>query len=169
MLRTESYTLARLAAVLGVLELLDQVCFPGSPEPTIVSLVLEYLRCPADNDPLFSFLVFEFKLLVVLGAVPDFASCAACGRPVQEGYFHPAEGASTCRTHAGSSARRVWMGRELVALIEKIARLPLAELRGIETTAPVRKDLGAVLHWTYTFHVNNYRLPEALKLIPPDK
>ena len=167
--RTESLTLSSLAALLAVLELLDQVCFPGSPEPGIVALLLDYRRCPDDDDPVFSFLVFQYNLLIVLGAVPDFAACASCGQPLSDGYFYPAEGASVCRTHAVSQSRRVWMDKSLIELISTIGRRPLRELRGMSVTAAARKDLGAVLHWTYTFHVNNYRLPEALKLIPKDK
>ena len=101
--------------------------------------------------------------------MPDFAVCASCGEPLAEGYFYPAEGVSVCRAHAVSQSRRVWMDRGVTDLIAAIGRHPLRELRGIEVTAAARKDLGAVLHWTYTFHVNNYRLPEALKLIPTDK
>jgi DNA repair protein RecO len=167
--RTESFTLPALAAMLAVLELLDQACFPGSPESGIVDLLLAYLECPQDDDPVFSFLAFQYKLLIVLGAVPDFAVCASCGQPLVEGYFYPAEGASVCRTHAVSPSRRVWMDDNLIELIATMGRHPLRELRGADVSAAARKDLGAVLHWTYTFHVNNYRLPEALKLIPKDK
>ncbi|UCH85217.1 MAG: DNA repair protein RecO [Candidatus Latescibacterota bacterium] len=168
-LRTESLTLPALAAALAVLELLDQVCFPGSPEPAIVELLLEYLRCPIDNDPLFSFLVFQYHLLVVLGALPDWTVCATCSRILDEGYYIPAEGLAACRSHAGYSSRRVWMDQRLTRLAATINKATLSELRKIEVAADTRKDLGAVLHWTYTYHVNNYRLPEALKLIPKDK
>jgi hypothetical protein len=61
------------------------------------------------------------------------------------------------------------MDKCLIELLSTIDRLPLRELRGMAVAPAVRKDLGAVLHWTYTFHVNNYHLPEALKLIPKDK
>ncbi|UCG52519.1 MAG: DNA repair protein RecO [Candidatus Latescibacterota bacterium] len=168
-LRTETYTITRLAATLAVLELLDHVCFWESPEPRIVNLLLEYLRCSTDNDPLFSFLVFQFNLLGVLGALPEFSSCALCGESLNDGFFHPAEGGSACRDHSESSSRRVWMDKELLSLIAKIGDSPVAELRKLTVGTELRKDLGAILHWTYTYHVNDYRLPDALKLIPKDK
>jgi len=74
--RTETLELPELATMLAVLELLDHVCFPASPEPAIVDLLLEYLGCPQYDDPLVSFLVFQLRLLAVLGAVPDFSACA---------------------------------------------------------------------------------------------
>ena len=53
-----------------------------------------------------------------------------------------------------SCALSVWMA------------VSLSQLGAAEVDADVRKRLGKVLHWTYTFHINGYSLPQALKLIP---
>ena len=59
-------SLTHLAARLAAMELLDQVCYPGSADENIVDLAAEYVRCGVATDPLFVFLAFELRLLEAL-------------------------------------------------------------------------------------------------------
>jgi hypothetical protein len=61
------------------------------------------------------------------------------------------------------------LDKELLSLIARIGGSQIADLRELTVGAEMRKDLGTILHWTYTYHVNNYHLPDALKLIPKEK
>jgi DNA repair protein RecO (recombination protein O) len=170
-------SLARMAASLAVLELTDAVCFWESPEARVVDLAVEYLRCPPPADPRLLFLAYEARLLDVLGALPDLGSCAVCGEPTERGVYIPERGESLCAAHAASSARaatdaRAAPGAHAIALDPDLAALARAlagsRLDGAARAGvpgDLRKRLGALLHWTYTFHVQNYRLPESLKLI----
>jgi DNA repair protein RecO (recombination protein O) len=158
-------SLARMASALAVIELVDGICYWESPEERVVDLVVEYLRCPPAEDPLFLFLVFETRLLAVLGALPDFSSCASCGEPFDRGVFNPEEGESACPLHARASGHRIELAEDLVVLARALAQEPLEKAVRTAVAPNLRKRLGTVLHWTYTFHVQNYRLPESLKLI----
>jgi len=162
-------SLARTAASLAVLELADAVCFWESPEARVVDLVVEYLRCPPAEDPVLLFLAFETALLEALGALPDLSSCAVCGEPFERGFYHPEEGESACPLHTRPSAHRLELDADLAALERALAGSPLASAARASVPGGVRKRLGALLHWTYTFHVQNYRLPESLKLIQKDQ
>ncbi len=159
-------SLSRMATALAVLELLDRVCFWESPESRIVDLVFEYLETSDVIDPVFFFLAFEWKLLTVLGASPDFGGCAACGAKLDGGFYHPDEGLCACPAHTQPEPQRIKLTGELISLVESLDDDPLAAAAGSIVSPDTRKGLGAVIHWTYTFHVNNYRLPESLKLIP---
>ena len=161
-------SLARMASALAVIELVEGICFWESPDERVVDLVIEYLRCPPAEDPLFLFLVFETRLLAVLGALPEFSSCAACGETFDRGFFHPEEGECACPLHARTSGQRIELGEDLVALSRALAGDPLERAARTAVEADLRKRLGTVLHWTYTFHVQNYRLPESLKLLQKD-
>jgi DNA repair protein RecO (recombination protein O) len=158
-------SLPRMAAALAVFELVDGVCFWESPEERIVDLVIEYLRCPPAADPVLLFLAFETALLSVLGALPDLASCAVCGEPFERGVYYPEGGESACPRHARPSGQRIDLEPDLVALARSFSEGPLERAARSTAAGELRKRLGAVLHWTYTFHVQNYRLPESLKLI----
>jgi recombinational DNA repair protein (RecF pathway) len=157
-----------MGAALAVLELLDGVCYWESPEPRIVDLVLDYLACPAPEDPVFLFLAFELKLLAVLGAIPDFSACAACGGSLAEGFFDPEQGECACPRHSAPSPQRIALDADLTALLVSLDGEALFAAAGRKIGPDSRKRLGSVLHWTYTFHVQNYRLPESLRLIPKE-
>ena len=161
-------SLARMACLLAVLELTDGVCFWESPEARVVDLLVEYLRCPPPEDPVLLFLAYETALLGVLGALPDLGSCAACGEPFERGVYYPEHGESVCPLHAAPSGQRIDLDPDLVALARALAQSPLESAARAEVPKELRKRLGALLHWTYTFHVQNYRLPESLKLIQKD-
>jgi DNA repair protein RecO (recombination protein O) len=159
-------SLTGIASVLAALELLDKVCFWGSPDEHVVDLAFDYLACKDAADVLWLFLVFEHKLLNVLGALPDFSACARCGKPIVEGYIHPEDGAALCMSHSTAAPQRVRIDAEAAALLADMASSTLADLASRTVTRPARKRLGKIMHWTYTFHVQGYSLPEALKLIP---
>lgn len=159
-------SLPRLAAVLAALEIIDAVCYWASPESRIVDLYAEYEAvCQDVQDPLLLFLAFELGLLEILGLLPDFFSCNVCNAPIEAGYYHPSDGAVACRDHSAQAPDRVAVDAALLALIERIGRGPMQQLAPMEVEAGLRKRLGKMLHWTYTFHIQGYRLPEALKLI----
>ncbi len=167
-LDTRRDSLARLSLALAVLELVDDVCYWESPEERIVDLVLEYLRHAEAEDPVLFFLAFEFKLLAVLGALPDFPVCSVCGESPADGFFHPEAGVSACPRHSESSSRRIELDRDSVAVLAALAVQPLAAAARQTVSSDLRKRLGSIFHWTYTYHVENYRLPESLNLLPKE-
>jgi DNA repair protein RecO (recombination protein O) len=158
--------LTRMAATLAALEILDQVCYWGHPEHETLDLVQEFLAAEAVDDPLLFLLALEFKLLELLGVLPDFVTCAECGESSAGGYYHPEDGASTCERHARSSPHRIRIDENVTRVCVRWAAEPLSSLRADRCESEVRKRLGKILHWTYTFHINGYSLPQALKLIP---
>ena len=158
--------LVHAATSLALLELVNQVCYWASPEERVIDLVVEYRKCEPPRDPLFLFIAFEFKLLEILGALPDFFSCSSCGVRFEKGHFHPEEGASACDVHTHPDPHQIPLRAAVLSLLDELARRPLDALDGLEVDGRIRKNLGKILHWTYTFHVQGYGLPEALKLIP---
>ena len=165
-IRSDREPLESVASSLAILELLDQTSYWESPDERIIDLIGEYFGSARDGDPLFIFLAFGFKLLGVFGAMPELFNCQVCERPLTNGYFHPAEGASACSAHSSGAEKRVRLSGELLELLERMTVTPLCDLTSGTVDTELRKRLGAVLHWTYTFHVHGYTLPEALKLIP---
>lgn len=161
-------SLFELAPTLASLEILDQVCYWGSPEPGIVGLAETYLSTKRPADPLALFLAFEYMLLAVLGVLPDLGRCIICEKRLSRGFFHPEAGVSACARHSGASGRRIRLDAAVLGVLERIDSEGLDGVcrRGFDRDS--RKRLGRILHWTYTFHVQGYRLPESLKLIPKD-
>ncbi|MCZ6765624.1 MAG: DNA repair protein RecO [bacterium] len=168
-IRADREPLESVASSLAILELLDQTSYWGSPDEHIIDLVGEYFGAARNGDPLFIFLAFGFKLLEVFGTMPELFACSVCEKPLTSGYFHPAEGVSACTSHSVGTGKRIRLSADLLELLERMAETPLRDLTSGTVDRDLRKRLGRVLHWTYTFHVHGYTLPEALKLIPVQK
>jgi DNA repair protein RecO (recombination protein O) len=157
-------SLPHLASALGLLELVERVCYWGSPEPRIVDLLGEVLECPPAKDPLHAYLAFAFELAEVLGVRPDLSCCTACGGEAE--YYHPAEGTSLCREHSGESPHRIPLSPALLAYISATSESSLADASSAAVDPVLRKRFGEIIHWTYTFHIQGYSLPKALQLLP---
>jgi DNA repair protein RecO (recombination protein O) len=158
-------SLNHMATLLAYVELLDKVCYPGSPDEHIVDLAIECARSCNSPDPLYWFLAFEIRLLELLGAAPEVSSCAACGDALESGVYLPSEGVSYCPTHGSGLQETIGVSAEVIGA----ARICLAVTFAAAIENPVslaaRKDLGKVIHWTYTYHVQGYSLPVSLNLI----
>jgi DNA repair protein RecO len=157
-------SLVHLATMLAAMELLDQVCYVGSPDEHIVDIVVDYVRALDCPNPLFMFLALEVKLLSALGAAPGVDSCGRCGEALTGGTYSPSQGESFCSKHS-DAADGLPMEPETAGTIERCTLLPFSELAGIDVPPQQRKLLGKLVHWTYTHHVHGYSLPKSLNLI----
>lgn len=161
----EHSALEPLAMRLAALELLDAVCYSGASDAATLDVALDYLGAPNATDPLFLFLAFEARLLDVLGALPDLSGCWQCGGPLAGGQFDPHEGTGGCREHPLAGGIQVDVVTGLPATLEMCCRAPLADLASAQVDPGVRKELGRLLHWTYTEHIQGYSLPGSLNLV----
>lgn len=159
-------SLPHLAAGLAALELLDQVCVPGaSLDSAIVDTAAAFLSAPMGGDPLLMFLAFEIKLLAALGVSPDTVSCVRCGAHVEEGSYSPRDGVSFCAEHRAVYPDAVDLSHDVVLAAHCCAQEPYPALAARAVSRDTRKELGRLVHWTYTYHVQGYHLPRSLNLI----
>ncbi len=159
-------SLPHLAATLAALELLNQVCVPrASVDTEVVDTAALFLAAPRAADPLFLFLAFQIKLLAALGVSPGTLDCVRCGERPGDGVYSPRDGVSFCAEHRASVPEAVQLSPEIVAATEQCAAAPFDALARAAVPREVRKELGRLVHWTYTYHVQGYHLPRSLNLI----
>lgn len=161
-------SLPHLAVRLAAMELLDLVCYPGSSDEEIVDLAVEFVRVGDAVDPLVLFLAFELKLLAALGAYPGLSTCAHCGARPKDGVYAARDGNAYCRahsSHAPDAAETLALRRDVLDAAEGLSAGSLAAAAQAQVAGSTRKDLGKIVHWTYTFHVQGYSLPKSLNLI----
>jgi DNA repair protein RecO len=159
-------SLPHLAASLAALELLDQVCVPdASLDATIVDTAAAFLSVPRSGDPLLLFLAFEIKLLGALGVSPDTMNCVRCGADPARGSYSPRDGVSYCAEHRGAYPDAVNLTPEVVAVAADCVSEAFPDLAARAVSRDARKELGRLVHWTYTWHVQGYHLPRSLNLI----
>ena len=158
-------SLEAMAVRLAAVEILDQVCYPGSPDEGVVAVAAAFLDGPAPEDPLVYFLAFELALLGALGATPGLTHCDRCGRTLDTGVYDARAGASFCRAHAPGGGETITLTAPLLEGLARLMNGTLAEAAACTLDSRVRKALGKLLHWTYTFHVQGYSLPNSLNLL----
>jgi DNA repair protein RecO (recombination protein O) len=158
-------SLPHLAAQLAALELLNQVCVPGaSLDAGIVDTAAAYLAAPASEDPLLLFLAFEIKLLDALGVAPDTFGCVHCGTKPEDGLYSPRDGVSFCAEHGTRVPEAVTLSNELLRAATRCAEESFDAIARGDVSRAARKELGRLVHWTYTYHVQGYHLPRSLSL-----
>jgi DNA repair protein RecO len=158
-------SLPHLAANLAALELLHQVCVPhANVDSELVDTAAAFLASPPANDPLFMFLAFQIKLLAALGVSPDTVDCVRCGESPRDGIYSPRDGVSFCAEHRATVPEAVKLSPEIVAAAGQCAQAPFDTLAREAVARGVRKELGRLVHWTYTYHVQGYHLPRSLHL-----
>jgi DNA repair protein RecO len=161
-------SLPHLAANLAALEVLDQVCAGGALiDAGIVDTAAAYLQAPPGDDPLLMFLAFEVKLLGALGVAPDTFGCVRCGEAPAGGLYSPRDGVSFCAEHGTRVPESVALSQELLRTTVRCAEDSFDALAQNTVSRSARKDLGRLVHWTYTYHVHGYHLPRSLSLIGP--
>ena len=159
-------SLPHMAANLAALELLNEVCVPhASIDSELVDTTAAFLAAPPADDPLFLFLAFQIKLLSALGVSPDTIDCVHCGQSPRGGVYSPRDGVSFCAEHRAAVPEAVNLSDEIVAAAGQCAQESFDALAHEAVTRGVRKELGRLVHWTYTYHVQGYHLPRSLNLI----
>jgi DNA repair protein RecO len=159
-------SLPHMAANLAALELLDQVCVHNaSLDDAIVDTAVAFLSAPRSGDPLLLFLAFEIKLLAALGVSPDTVACVRCGASPDDGTYSPRDGVSFCAQHRAPYPDAVTLTHDVVTVAASCAADPFVELANRMVSRVARKELGRLVHWTYTYHVQGYHLPRSLSLI----
>lgn len=160
-----SGTLQSAASKLAALELADQISYPGDPDPKVSEIIESYLRTGEPVDALLLFLAFEVKLLDALGALPEFETCSACGAAASGGHYDPVDGVCFCERERSGRNDMIALSEPVSHLLRQAAACSFSELERLEAEAGARKTVGLVLHWTYTYHVHGYRVPNSLKLL----
>lgn len=158
-------SLPHVAARLSAMELLDQVCYPGSADETIVDVAAEYVCIEGETDPLLVFLAFELRLLAALGAFPNLTACAHCDKEFSEGVYDAQGGVVFCPDHAHTVQDALPLTVQVLAAIRLCVGGPFPDLAAARVEERTRKQLGKLVHWTYTYHVQGYSLPKSLSLI----
>ena len=163
---TDRESLEHMAMLLAALELVNAVCYAGSPDPDTLDELIGFIAVGSTAaDPLLMFLAFQIRLLQGLGALPDVAHCSRCGDPTSDGWYSGRDGAAYCTRHGDEAAKAVRLSETVVETWIRFASGPLGNCARLVVAPKTRKDLGRMIHWTYTFHVQGYSLPKSLDLI----
>ncbi len=148
--RAARRSLQRLNAGFYVAELLDALTLPHDPHPQVFRSALETLvGLDEQVDVGLQVLRFEITSLRELGHLPGWATCAACGRPIDASATRIAFGqlaggllCSACRT---GRRKVISLSRRAVQTLDALSQGPV-DARLIALAAPVRGELRGLMN-----------------------
>lgn len=135
-------------------ELLIKTSGGGGDFPEVLSLArstLFSLATEADEKADYSLAIFIWRLVGILGLLPDLGSCAACGRTLREGeprLWRLGEEGMTCASCAGDQAgvdqsggEEAWLSAGASRWIERAANLDFHEALAVGLDSASRAGL----------------------------
>ncbi len=117
------------------------------------------------RDPWVLFFCLETRLLGITGFYPSFDSCGNCGKGLAGSSMNvnPSSGVVLCDDCSSGSMISVSAGSaELLGRMEKGGIMELLEARLDPDT---RMEIGRLLHNLYLYHMEGYKLPNALNIL----
>lgn len=158
--------LHRMAGAARLVNLVDAVSGERDACPRLFDAMLAGLRAMQQtDDPCLTTVVFQVKLLGLMGYRPQTDHCASCGlerRLLGEGRFvafSPAGGGLICRSCAGRRAAACLpLSAGGQALLHQIIRWKPEAVTRLKATGQVRSELEAAIE-TYVTMVAGRRLP----------
>lgn len=147
------------------LEIVDRVSAAGETGEQLYDLLERFIRSLARcRDPWAVFFALEAGLLASAGVMPDIGRCDQCKKILAGCVFsvNPSTGAVTCGGcgHGGGT-----LEERSCRLLELITGPDGDAVLQIESDAPVRRELGTMLHRLLEHHVAGYRIPAALSIL----
>jgi DNA repair protein RecO (recombination protein O) len=157
--------LERLCIFQAGLEVLDRSVKERDADEIVFDLLEDFIRVlPSIADPWAALFALYARLLISSGFYPATDRCAECGIVLEKGFAaQPQAGRVACPD----------CGRDDSLLVSERSALILAELAqggtgdpdGLSMRAEERRQIGKYLHYLFLYHIDGYRLPNALKIL----
>ncbi len=154
--------LVLMAAAARMANVVSAVTPDGDPDPQLFETLEQGLRSlTASQDPAFTALLFQIRLLGLTGFRPQTDHCAACGktRLVGEPQFSPISGGLVCTTCASRQTYRCLpLSRGSLAFLQQALRLAPAVVTRLKAAGQVRHEVEAAID-RYVTVVTGKQLP----------
>lgn len=162
--------LTMMAAAARMVNVVGAVTPDGDPDPQLFDTLEQGLRSlVSSNDPAFTALLFQIRLLGLTGFRPQTDHCAACGmtRVIQEPQFSPSSGGLVCTVCA--SRQRfpcLPLSRGSLAFLQQALRLSPAMVTRLKAAGQVRCEVEDAIEG-YVTVVAGRRIPPVDFLAQP--
>lgn len=149
-------------------EALDQLVDLEESNPSLFYLLKDTLEFMSSGaSPKRSARIFELKLLMILGLIPELKSCVVCGALSPEpAYFSVTLGGVHCKSCgvSGAVASRIHTDAKIPSLpvskgalnfMEHVMRQPVKELNHVKVAQEVGEEVEKLLRRFVDFHLQN--------------
>jgi DNA repair protein RecO (recombination protein O) len=157
--------LVRLCIFQAGLEVVDRSVKERDSDERAFDLLEDFIGAiPRAADPWAALFALYARLLKWTGFYPATDRCAGCGAVLERGFRAEAQaGRITCGACSGGDSLLV-----SAASADTIARLAgeaTSDIEGLSIGPEERKEIGRFFHFLFLYHIDGYRLPNALKIL----
>ena len=165
-----SENLTKMAYASAVSELINRLVIGEEPSEALFNLIIHTLNAlnhlPEETGEVV-FWRFQLQFARTLGYAPQFSTCGACDRSLEEApvRFSPAIGGILC-LHCqaqDSSAFEVALGT--IRLLDRIQKLPLESLTRLRSSKYSRQEIHRLIRAFFLYHMDDARELKALKFL----
>lgn len=160
--------LQRMTAAARMVNVVAAVTPDGDPESHVFETLEQGLRSlTVSEDPVFTALLFQIRLLGLTGFRPQTDHCAACGKTTLIGQpqFSPTSGGLVCGSCAARQAARcTTLSRGSLAFLQQALRLPPRLVLRLKAAGQVRAEVEEAIEGYLTV-VAGRRLPSMNALV----
>ncbi len=116
-------------------------------------------------DPYPVFFALEAGLLRESGLMPSLESCDSCGKGLAREIFsvNPSTGSVMCEECPGARHQR--LSKDAGRFLLGLARGGIEGAGSSRLDQTVRSEIGRLLHRLFSYHVEGYRIPGALRIL----
>lgn len=155
--------LARSAAALVAVEMLDRAVQDADPHPLLYRLITSTLRQidQAEGDTVVLLHFFQLHLAGQLGFGPRLSSCGQCSRNLQTASLDMIHGGLLCtRCHPGKDIR---LGKPALDHLKALNKTHISQLATLHPTPRTSREVGNFLLNYLFFHVDGMNNLKSIK------
>lgn len=158
--------LVRLCIFQAGLELMDRSTIEHESDRTVFDLLDSFIvsveRC---LDPWAVFFALEVRLLLVTGLFPSISECGICKKELAgKGILvNPSDGTVACGDCGHEDMLKV--SAHLAGALRELSESGFDRSARTVFTIERRREAGRLLHTLFLYHMEGYRLPNALKIL----
>jgi len=150
---------ARLYAALYAAELVREMTPTEEGHPEIFDLLLTALRALSNGDDVdVALLIFEVRLLALVGYAPALATCAECGTetlPRSSVPYSVALGGVLCRACRGRDPKSVGVPTGAIAVLGRLADGSVSRTSTLRLASGMVTVLRKLMKATFCHHLNH--------------
>ncbi|MCK4537222.1 MAG: DNA repair protein RecO [Candidatus Krumholzibacteria bacterium] len=147
------------------LEVVDRAVVDAGTDGGMFDLLEEFIlsldRCV---DPWTLFFALEARMLDLGGVFPAIDECSKCKKGLAGSgiTINPSSGYVTC---VGCGEGGISLSCRSSELLREMIEGGPGDMTETKLDREIRQEIGRVLHRLFTFHIEGYRLPNALKIL----
>lgn len=143
--------MSRLSTACYLIELLDEIVEPEEPSMVTFDLLKDSLTfLSRGHSPKRCARIFESKLLLELGLLPELKECVVCRKVPEEAFFSANLGGIHCRgcssgARTASNEGSVFLSQGALKFLDHVLRSPTDELYGVKVSQEVGQEIERAL------------------------